>query len=70
MDKPTTKQLEYIQGICEYLEIKQPNITTKESATRWLQHHVPIYKKQQELDSLYWEANHSELCDNYGDWRD
>lgn len=39
MDKPTTKQLEYIQGICEYLEIKQPNITTKESATRWLQIH-------------------------------
>lgn len=67
---PSIKQLNYIHSICEYLEIDIPKFKSKEEATMWLQFHVPIYKKQLELDSLYWEANHSEICENYGDWKD
>ena len=37
-------------------------------ATVWLNHFVPFYKRKCEENELEWEANHSELRNNYGDW--
>lgn len=30
----------------------------------------PIYKRRCEENELEWEANHSDIMNNYGDWRD
>jgi hypothetical protein len=67
---PTEKQLSYIKGICEVLEIEYKEPKTKGEATVWLNHFVPFYKRKCEEDELEWDANHSDLMDNYGDWSD
>ncbi len=67
---PTEKQISYIKGICEVLEIDYKEPKTKGEATVWLNHFVPFYKRKCEENELEWEANHSDLMDNYGDWRD
>lgn len=65
---PTEKQISYIKGICEVLEIDYKEPKTKGEATVWLNHFVPFYKRKCEENELEWEANHSELMNNYGDW--
>ena len=42
----------------------------KGEAIVWLNHFVPFYKRKCEENELDWEANHSDLMDNYGDWSD
>lgn len=64
---PTEKQLNFIKGICEFLEIDYKEPKTKGEATVWLNHFVPFYKRKCEENELEWEANHSELMNNYGD---
>ena len=66
---PTEKQISYIKGICEVLEIDYKEPKTKGEATVWLNHFVPFYNRKCEENELEWEANHSELMDNCGDWR-
>ena len=67
---PTEKQISYIKGICEVLEIEYKEPKTKGEAIVWLNHFVPFYKRKCEENELDWEANHSDLMDNYGDWSD
>lgn len=38
--------------------------------TKWLNYYVPKYRKKCEEQELEWEANHSEVMNNWGDWRD
>lgn len=70
MIPPTKKQLSFIKGICEALECPYNKPKTKAEATAWLKHYVPIYDKKCEENASEWEANHSDLMDNCGDWRD
>ena len=54
--KPTQKQLDYIEAICERLDgIKKPKIETKEQAREWLKIYVPIYQQETIRDSLEWD---------------
>ena len=56
--KPTQKQLDYIEIICERLDgLKKPKIETKEQATKWLKKYVPIYKQEIIDDSAEWYYN-------------
>lgn len=68
MDQPTEKQLSYIRGICEVLEIAYREPKTKGEATVWLDHFVPIYRRKCEEDEIEWEATHSDLVNNCGCW--
>lgn len=70
MTPPTEKQLSYIKGICEVLEIAYKEPKTKVEASAWLNYYAPIYHKKREEQELEWEANHSEIMDNWGDWED
>lgn len=70
MTSPTEKQISYIKGICDVLEIDYKELKTKDEATAWLSHFVPLYKRKCEENELEWEANHSDIMSNYGDWRD
>lgn len=69
MTPPTEKQISYIKGICEVLGKVYNEPKTKGEATVWLNHFVPFYKRKCEENELEWEANHSEIMDNWGDWR-
>ena len=66
---PTEKQLSYIKGICEVLEINYSTPQTKGEAMVWLNHYVPIYNRKCEEKELEWEATYSDIMDNWGDWR-
>ena len=56
--KPTQKQLDYIEIICERLDgLEKPKIETKEQATKWLERYVPIYKQEIIDDSAEWYYN-------------
>lgn len=56
--KPTQKQLDYIEAICERLDgIEKPKIETKEQATEWLKKYVPIYKREIIDDNYEWYYN-------------
>ena len=70
MAEPTEKQLNYIKEICEALGMDYKAPKTKNEASVWLGHFVPIYKRKCEDGELEWEANHSDLVNNYGDWAD
>lgn len=45
-DKPTEKQLKYIESVCKFLRIDNPNPKTKDEAKNWLSANVPTYKKK------------------------
>ena len=70
MTLPTEKQISYIKGICEVLEIDYKEPKTKDEASLLLNKLIPIYKRRCEENELEWEANHSDIINNYGDWRD
>lgn len=70
MTPPTEKQISYIKGICEVLEIDYNEPKTKDEASLLLNKLIPIYKRRCEENELEWEANHSDIMNNYGDWRD
>lgn len=54
--KPTKKQLDYIEHICQFLDgVEKPKIETKEQATEWLKIMVPEYKRQLIDCSYEWE---------------
>lgn len=69
MTPPTDKQLSFIKGICETLDRPYNDPKTKVEASAWLNYYVPIYRKKCDEQELEWEANHSELMDNWGDWQ-
>jgi hypothetical protein len=69
MTPPTDKQLSFIKGICETLDRPYNEPKTKVEASAWLNYYVPIYRKKCEEQELEWEANHSEIMDNWGDWQ-
>lgn len=53
--KPTQKQLDYIEIICERLEgLEKPTIETKEQAQEWLKKYVPIYRQAIIDDNAEW----------------
>lgn len=52
MTLPTEKQISYIKGICDVLEIEYKEPKTKDEATQWLNHFVPIYKRKCEENEL------------------
>ena len=64
---PTEKQISYIKGICEVLEIEYKEPKTKGEAIVWLNHFVPFYKRKCEENEIEWEANNSELVSDWGD---
>lgn len=66
----TEKQINYIKGICDVLEIEYREPKTKIESSLLLNKLIPIYKRRCEEDELEWEANHSDIMNNYGDWRD
>lgn len=68
--QPTEKQLAFIKWICEFLEMDYKAPKTKGEAMWWLNHFVPFYNRKCEENELEWEANHSEVMNNYGDWGD
>lgn len=68
VEKASRKQLRYIQVICSVLDIPEPEIDSKRDASLWLTTHIPLYHDRLEMDSYEWEANHSDILDNYGDW--
>ena len=68
VEEASEKQLRYIQSICEFLDIPEPEIDSKREASFWLKTHIPLYHDRLEMDSYEWEANHSDLVNNYGDW--
>lgn len=65
---PTEKQISFIKGICETLDIEYKEPKTKAEASAWLKQYIPKYNQVCEQNELEWEANHSELVNNYGCW--
>lgn len=56
--KPTQKQLDYIETICEILDnVEKPKIETKEQAIEWLKMYVPIYKQEIIYCNIEWYYN-------------
>lgn len=44
LDPPTEKQLSFIQGICECLDIPNPQCTSKDEARQFISSHVRDYE--------------------------
>lgn len=59
----TRKQEQYIQHICNYLDMDFPNVATKDDACAWLEEHVQEY----ELEIIKDEAFMWALHENAGD---
>lgn len=59
----TRKQEQYIQHICNYLDMDFPNVVTKDDACAWLEEHVPEY----ELEIIKSEAFMCALHEDAGD---
>ena len=62
--EPTKKQIDYIEGICEELEIPNPDCKTKDEACVWISEHVDAYHRWA-LDKQY-----SEYCSYGGEYED
>lgn len=59
----TRKQEQYIQHICNYLDMDFPNVVTKDDACAWLEEHVPEY----ELEIIKSEAFMCAFHEDAGD---
>lgn len=43
--KPTQRQLDFIEDICEKLELDNPNCQTIEEASKWIADHIDDYNE-------------------------
>ena len=59
----TRKQEQYIQHICNYLDIDFPNVATKYDACAWLEEHVPEYELEIIKDGAFMCALHEDAGD-------
>ena len=66
-ESPTRKQMRYIQSIANELGIEFTG-TTKQEAIEWLSENIPKHKEYIAMCSLEYEANMSDIENNYGDW--
>lgn len=59
----TRKQEQYIQHICNYLDMDFPNVATKDDACAWLEEHVPEYELEIVKDGSFMCALHEDAGD-------
>lgn len=59
----TRKQEQYIQHICNYLDMDFPNVATKDDACAWLEEHVPEYELEIIKDGVFMCALHEDAGD-------
>lgn len=59
----TRKQEQYIQQICNYLDMDFPNVATKDDACAWLEEHVPEYELEIIKDGVFMCALHEDAGD-------
>ena len=59
----TRKQEQYIQHICNYLDMDFPNVATKDDACAWLEEHVPEYELEIIKDGAFMCALHEDAGD-------
>ena len=59
----TRKQEQYIQHICNYLDMDFPNVATKDDACAWLEEHVHEYELEIVKDGAFMCALHEDAGD-------
>lgn len=59
----TRKQEQYIQQICNFLDMNFPNVATKDDASAWLEEHVPEYELEIIKDGVFMCALHEDAGD-------
>ena len=59
----TRKQEQYIQHLCNYLDMDFPNVATKDDACAWLEEHVPEYELEIIKDGAFMCALHEDAGD-------
>lgn len=59
----TRKQEQYIQHICNYLDMDFPNVATKDDACAWLEEHVPEYELEIIKAEAFMYAFHEDAGD-------
>lgn len=59
----TRKQEQYIQHICNCLDMDFPNVATKDNACAWLGEHVPEYELEIVKDEAFMCAFHEDAGD-------
>ena len=59
----TRKQEQYIQQICNFLDMDFPNVATKDDACAWLEKHVQEYELEIIKDGAFMCALHEDAGD-------
>lgn len=54
IEKPTEKQLSFIKGMCELLDIPNPDCKTKEEARNFISSNIDLYNRAK-VDEYDWE---------------
>ena len=53
----TEKQQKFIEGICHTLELKNPRITDKTEASKWISEHIDDYHEKIEMLTDLWAVS-------------